>query len=215
VQRPARRPGPVLLVIGLVVLVGLMAIPALAAAPTASPSTSSASPAPSAKTGGSEREKASEKAKEQKVPEVAVTLAGTVGSRTDADGETEYTLAVGSTTYTLEAGPSWFWKDKHPLKPYLGKRVTVAGEQAQGTTEIDVQTVDGKVIREPGKPPWAGGWKRVGKDHPGWSQEKADRMAAKAADKKARFGLDCWPPGHCKDASGKPQTPAATPTPTP
>ena len=112
-----------------------MAIPALAAAPTASPSTSSASPAPSAKTGGSEREKASEKAKEQKVPEVAVTLAGTVGSRTDADGETEYTLAVGSTTYTLEAGPSWFWKDKHPLKPYIGKRVTVGGEQAQGTTE--------------------------------------------------------------------------------
>jgi len=210
-----RRPGPVLLLIALVVLVGLMAIPALAAAPTASPSTSSASPAPSAKAGGTEREEASEKAKRQKVPEVAVTLAGTVGSRTDADGETEYTLTVGSTTYTLEAGPPWFWKDQHPLKPYIGKSVTVVGEQGQGTTEVDVQTVDGKVIREPGKPPWAGGWKRVGKDHPGWSQEKADRMAAKTADKKARFGLDCWPPGHCKDASGMPQTPAATPTPTP
>ncbi len=53
----------------------------------------------------------------------------------------------------------------------------MVGEQEQGSTAVDVQTVDGKVIREPGKPPWAGGWKRVGKDHPGWSQEKADRMA--------------------------------------
>ena len=42
-----------------------------------------------------------------------------------------------------------------------------------------------------GKPSWAGGWMRVGKDHPGWSQAKADRF-------KAKFG-DCFPPGQCKD----------------
>ena len=115
-----------------------------------------------------------------------------------------YTLTVGSTTYALEAGPSWFWKDNHPLKAYVGKSVTVVGEQEQGTTSVDVTSVDGKRIREPGKPPWAGGPMRVGKDHPGWSQDKADRWAAKMADKKAKFGVDCWPPGQCKDASGKP-----------
>ena len=31
----------------------------------------------------------------------------------------------------------------------------------------------------------------VGAAHPGWSQDKADRM-------KAKFG-DCFPPGKCKD----------------
>ena len=106
-------------------------------------------------------------------------------------------------------------KPGDPSYPYVGKRVTIVGEQREGSTEVEVKTVDGKAVREPGKPPWAGGWKVVGKDHPGWSQEKADRHAAKAAEKKARFGLDCWPPGHCKDAAGKPKTPKADPTPAP
>jgi hypothetical protein len=187
----------------------MMAIPVLAADPTPSPGTSSPAATPTDKPGKGP------KPNKEKTPEVAVTLDGTVGTRTNAAGETEYSLTAGSTTYTLDAGPAWYWKDGHPLKAYAGKRVTIVGEQAQGSTTVDVQTVDGKAIREPGKPPWAGGWKRVGKDHPGWSQEKADRWAAKIADKKARFGLDCWPPGRCKDASGKPGTPAATPTPTP
>ena len=204
-QLSARRPGLVPLLVALALLVGLMAIPVLAADPSPSPATS----APAA--GSTEKPGKGPKEAKEKTPEVAVTLKGTVGTRTGAEGETEYTLAVGSTTYTLEAGPSWYWKDSHPLKPYVGKSATIVGGQAQGTTEVDVQTVDGKAIREPGKPPWAGGWMKVGKDHPGWSQEKADRMA----DKAARFGLDCWPPGHCKDASGKPKTPAAAPTPTP
>lgn len=202
-----RRP-VILLVIALVALIALVAIPALAASPSP-PAGSSASPR------AAESQKPGKGPKKQKVPEVAVTLTGTVGTRTDAVGETAYTLTVGSTIYTLEAGPAWYWKDAHPLKPYSGKSVTIVGEQGQGTTELDVQSVDGKVIREPGKPPWAGGWMRVGKDHPGWSQDKADRMAAKIAENKARFGVDCWPPGHCKDASGKPQIPAATPTPAP
>ena len=85
-----------------------------------------------------------------------------MGTTTDAKGETGYTLTVGSTAYTLDAGPPWYWKDKHPLKPFVGKSVVVVGEQGQGTTEVDVQSVDGKAIREPGKPPWAGGWMRVG-----------------------------------------------------
>jgi hypothetical protein len=203
----SRRP-VLLLVIALLALVAIVAIPALAA-----------SPSPSAGTTESPRSAESTKPgkgpKQEKVPEVAVTLSGTVGTRAGEGGETEYTLTVGSTIYTLHAGPAWYWKDEHPLKPFAGKSVTVAGEQKKGSTEVDVQMVDGKVVRAPGKPPWAGGWKVVGKDHPGWSQDKADRWAAKVADKKARFGLDCWPPGQCKDASGKPATPNATAPPAP
>ena len=212
-------PSLALLTVVLIVVAGLIAIPVLAASP--SPTPNPVSPAATEKPEGSETPEGTEKpgkgAKTDKAetPETQTTLKGTVGTKTNADGETEYTLTVGSTAYTLEAGPAWYWKDKNPLKAYVGKSVTVVGEQEQGSTSVDVQSVDGKAIREPGKPPWAGGWKVVGKDHPGWSQDKADRWAAKAAAMKAKFGVDCWPPGHCKDASGKPQTPNPTATPAP
>jgi len=208
-----------LLTVVLIVVAGLIAIPVLAASP--SPTSAPASPAATEKPEGSETPEGTEKpgkgAKTDKaeIPEAQTTLKGTVGTKTNADGETEYTLTVGSTAYVLEAGPAWYWKDKNPLKAYVGKSVTVVGEQEQGSTSVDVQSVDGKAIREPGKPPWAGGWKVVGKDHPGWSQDKADRWAAKAAAMRAKFGVDCWPPGHCTDASGKPQTPNPTATPAP
>lgn len=208
-----------LLTVVLIVVAGLIAIPVLAASP--SPTSDPASPAATEKPEGSETPEGTEKpgkgAKTDKAetPEAQTTLKGTVGTKTNADGETQYTLTVGSTAYILEAGPAWYWKDNNPLKAYVGKSVTVVGEQEHGSTSVDVQSVDGKAIREPGKPPWAGGWKVVGKDHPGWSQDKADRAAKKAADMKARFGVDCWPPGHCKDASGKPQTPNPTATPAP
>ena len=208
-----------LLTVVLIVVAGLIAIPVLAASPSPTPSAPAAATAEPSEDGdhdgNADRQKATDKVKKDHQPEVAVTLSGTVGTTTSPDGETDYTLTVGSTTYTLEAGPPWYWGDKHPLKAYVGKAVTVVGEQEQGTTSVDVQSVDGKQIREPGKPPWAGGPMRVGKDHPGWSQDKADRAAKKAADMKARFGVDCWPPGHCKDASGKPQTPNPTATPAP
>jgi hypothetical protein len=126
-----------------------------------------------------------------KAPKAPITLHGTIKAAADADGETAYTLTDGGTTYTLEAGPPWFFGDDHPLKPYVGKSVKVEGEVAEGSTEVEVISVDGVALREPGKPPWAGGWKIVGQAHPGWSQEKADRFEAK-------FG-DCWPPGHCKE----------------
>ena len=210
-------PGLILLTVALIVVAGLIAIPVLAASPTPTP----ASPAATEKPEGTEAPEGTEKpdkgskTEKAETPEVTVTLKGTVGTKTDPEGEAEYTLTVGSTTYSLEAGPPWYWKDKHPLKPYVGKSVTVVGEQEQGATSVDVQSVDGKVIREPGKPPWAGGPMAVGKDHPGWSQDKADRWAAKAAAMKAKFGVDCWPPGHCKDAAGKPGTPNPTGTPVP
>ena len=137
-----------------------------------------------------------------------VTVHGTVVATTNADGETEYTMASSGKILKLEAGPPWFFGDAYPLKPYVGKSVTIVGEQSPGSDEIDVVSVDGKVLRAPGKPPWAGGWKAVGKVHPGWSQEKADRFAAKA---KAR-GVDCWPPGQCK-VDGHPAAPKASETP--
>ncbi len=157
--------------------------------------------------------------RQAKASEQGVTLTGTVGTRTAADGTTEYTLTNGDTVLSLDAGPAWFFGDAYPLAPYVGQQVTISGEQREGSTSVDVLTVNGTALREPGKPPWAGGWKRVGERHPGWSQEKADRQAAKQAARDAkraakleRFGLDCWPPGHCKDASGKPATPNATTT---
>ena len=183
-----------LLVLALAILAVVVALPALAADPSASPAA-----------GQSETPKASREPKEpkgSKEPETPVTLTGTVGTSTDADGKPQYTLQSGGTTYTLEAGPSWFYGDKHPLKPFVGKSVTVAGEKAAGSNEVDVKSVDGTVIRGEGKPPWAGGWKRVGKIHPGWSQEKADRF-------KAKFG-DCFPPGQCKQKA-KDAAPTETP----
>ena len=162
---------PLVVVLAFVALIGL-ALPAFAAQPSPGPGNS-------------------DKAHKDKTPKAQVTLTGTVATSTDAEGASIYTLQSGGTTYTLEAGPPWFFGENHPLKPYVGKSVTVVGEKAADSNEVDVQSVDGKALREPGRPPWAGGWKRVGERHPGWSQEKADRF-------KAKFG-DCFPPGQCKD----------------
>jgi hypothetical protein len=170
-----RRP---LLLLAVTTLALLVALPVLAEQPSPAPGKGSAP--------------GQQKTKVAKVP---ITISGTIESSTDADGETQYTLTAGGKTYTLEAGPKWFFGDNYPLKPYVGKSVTVDGRIAEGSSEVDVIAIDGKALREPGKPPWAGGWKRVGSIHPGWSQEKADRM-------KAKFG-DCFPPGQCKDKPAK------------
>jgi len=134
-----------------------------------------------------------------KAPEVGVTLRGAVSTATDADGDTIYRFVSGGKTYELDAGPRWFHGANNPLAAFVGKTVTIVGGQREGTTEIDVDSVDGQALRAQGKPPWAGGWKRVGSSHPGWSQEKADRFQAK-------FG-DCFPPGQCKKQSGTSTTP--------
>jgi hypothetical protein len=160
-----------LVVVGAALIAAVLAVPALAGKPDTPPGQA-----------------------KDKVPSTPITLTGTIETTTDADGETQYTLRDGGTTYTLEAGPKWFFADGYPLDPYVGKNVTVEGEVAEGSTEVDVHSVDGVALREAGKPPWAGGWKVVGKAHPGWSQEKADRM-------KDKFG-DCFPPGKCKQKPG-------------
>lgn len=121
----------------------------------------------------------------------SITITGTVELATSSNGEERYTLKDGGTTYQLEAGPPWFFGAKYPLKKFVGQKVTIEGAVAKGSTEVEVVSVNGTALREPGRPPWAGGWRVVGAAHPGWSQEKADRMQAK-------FG-DCFPPGQCKD----------------
>lgn len=139
--------------------------------------------------------------KAQHVPEVAITLHGTVVAATDADGEASFTLTSGGTTYELEAGPSWWWGDKNPLKSSVGKTVTIVGEHAQGSTTVDVESVDGAAIRDPGKPPWAGGWRVVGSKHPGWAQWKVDKAGATAAK------------GHGRPSWAGPKTPDASEAP--
>ena len=37
-----------------------------------------------------------------------------------------------------EAGPPWFFGNNHPLEPFVGQSVTVDGEIAEGTTDVDV-----------------------------------------------------------------------------
>lgn len=179
--------------LALLALLAVVAVPAFAVDPSPSPGTG----------------KPDKSVKPAKVEGVPVTLTGTISTATDSDGKPSYTLRSGGTTYTLEAGPSWFFGDNHPLKPFVGKSVTVAGEKAKDSNEVDVESVDGKALRAPGKPPWAGGWKKVGKIHPGWSQEKVDRMKAKADRQKGKFG-DCFPPGTCKE---KPNKAATSPAP--
>jgi hypothetical protein len=171
-----RRPTILLPLIALLLVA--LAVPVLAAKPSSPPGQS-----------------------KEKVPSAPIFLSGTIQLGTDADGETSYTLRDGGTTYTLGAGPKWFF-EANPLDRYVGEDVTIEGEIAEGTTEVDVISVNGVALREPGKPPWAGGWKRVGSIHPGWSQDKAERFA----DKADRFG-GCFPPGQCKDKTGKPDKP--------
>jgi hypothetical protein len=177
-----------------VVAVAAIAVPVLGGAAAPAPAAMPAVAAESEKPGnGPPDEKPGKGPKAEKVPETPVSLTGRVGTRTDVDGDTVYTLTVGSVVYDLQVGPPWWWGDSNPLKPFVGDTVTVAGDKPDGANEVDVRTVDGKTIREPGKPPWAGGWKAVGEKHPGWSQWKADKAAAKDAAKAERgIGRPSW-----------------------
>jgi hypothetical protein len=143
------------------------AAPSISAAPSSAPAEPSATaqplaPAGSEEPGGEKPEKA------DTGPELAVTVAGTVVAMTDGDGHPGYTITASAKTWQLSAGPAWFWGTKNPLNAFVGKSVTVVGSTETGGAEIDVDTVDGKQIRAPGKPPWAGGPWVVGPTHPGW-----------------------------------------------
>jgi hypothetical protein len=206
--RPSRHFAAILAV---AVLAIAIALPVLAASP-------SPAVAPAASTRGPEAKETKEP-KESEAPEVQVTVRGLVKSTTDAKGRPDFTIDSNGKTLKLEAGPKWFFAStKHPLLPFVGKTVTIVGEQSGD--EIDVVSVDGTAIRAPGKPPWAGGWKVVGKDHPGWSQAKADRQAAKQKAKAAaqaacvaagKTPAECKGKGHDDDEAGESPAPAETP----
>jgi hypothetical protein len=185
----ARSPLHPAAILAVAVLAIAVALPVLAAspAPSAAPAASGRGPEP----------KASRAPKASEAPEVQVTIRGQVGSTTDGQGRPSFTLQANGKTLRLSAGPPWFFGTKNPLMPFVGKTVTIVGEQSGD--EIDVTSVDGTALRAPGKPPWAGGWKVVGNVHPGWSQAKADRQAAKA---KARAA--CAAAGQCKDDGAEP-----------
>jgi hypothetical protein len=144
--------------------------PSAPAAPASTAPRASEPPAPKP----SKEPKPEKAAKPDKGAEVAVNLRGTVSVKTDGRWP-EYWLTTGGKTYRLSAGPPWWWGANNPLAKAVGKTVTIGGGQAQGSGEVDVLTIDGTAIREAGRPPWAGGWKRVGPKHPGWAQWKVDK----------------------------------------
>lgn len=188
-----RSAGPLRGILGISVLaigIAMVAVPTFAADPSPSPAASG------------KPDKPPKPPKVEKAPATPVTLSGTVGTRTDAEGRTEYTLTTGTTTVVIDGGPSWFYGDSHPLKAYVGKNVTITGSRRAGDTDVHVKAVNGTAIRGEGRPAWAGGWKRVGARHPGWTQEKMDRWNARHADRAKALGLDCFPPGQCKVKPG-------------
>jgi hypothetical protein len=106
-----------------------------------------------------------------------ISLTGIVGVDT-SEKHPHYTLTVGSVVYELETGPWWFWGADHPLAPFVGHATTILGA-AEGEHGIEVFKANGTTIREPGKPPWAGGPKVVGEKHPGWKPWMADGKPGK------------------------------------
>jgi hypothetical protein len=145
-------------------------------------------------------------------PEHAITVRGTVQTATTTDGVGAYTLVASGTTYALSAGPAWFWGANNPLAAYVGRTVDVIGEIAEGSTEIDVQSIDGKALRAPGRPPWAGGPTVVGEKHPGSKgQDKAQEKAKnKASDKGNRK-----PQASSAPSPTTPSAPPVSPSPSP
>ena len=198
---------------GLALLVTVVALPVLAADPSGSPVTPDASPSmapatvePSASPSAPAEPLAEPEASDEDEPEASdeakpakpdkakahddeaesdVSVTGKVAAKADADGEPGYTLTSGTTVHTLDAGPPWYWGDHNPLAAV--RRQDRHGRRRAGDRQRRARCPVGRRQRHPGhgKPPWAGGWKVVGKIHPGWSQEKSDRWPAKHAAKKA------------------------------
>jgi hypothetical protein len=93
-------------------------------------------------------------------PQVAETLTdqtGTIALRTSADGTTAYVLETATGVLVLDVGPARYWGDNYPLPPLVGTTVTVMGVQQAGSDEFSVFVIGDRVIRGPGRPPWAGG----------------------------------------------------------
>lgn len=102
-------------------------------------------------------------------PEVADALSeqtGTIAVQTEADGTTTYVLQTAGGTLVLDIGPPRYWGDANPLAPLVGTSVTMTGVQKPGSDRFAVFTLGDRVIRGPGRPPWAGGAKANGPGGP-------------------------------------------------
>jgi hypothetical protein len=172
-MRASRRSSALIAICAIVVLA--VAIPVLAADPSTPPGQSKPEKSPNP----GQQKKAEKAAKEAKTPEIAITVTGTVQQATDGKGRPTFTLAADGKTWDLSAGPTWYWGAKNPQAAYVGKSVKIAGSTHEGSTELDVETVDGTAIRAAGKPPWAGGPWVVGPTHPGWKSWMADGKPGK------------------------------------
>lgn len=182
---------PLVVSLGALVALALVAVPAMGSQ-QAAPSRPAAATAPD------------KSPKPSKAPETPITVTGTVVATTDDNGHTEFTLTAGGKTYELEAGPPWWWGPKHPLSAFVGRSVTVAGTIREGSSSIDVETIDGQPIagRGVGKPPWAGGPKVVGERHPGWKAWKDSGAATNGGHGRGKAGA----PGQLKPKpSGPPE----------
>ena len=176
-----------------------IAIPVIAADP--SPASSppgqtkpDVSEKPDESTSSDQADKAAKAGKPAKVPEIAVTVDGTVHQATGDKGRPTFTITAGGKVWELSDGPPWYWGDNDPLKAYVGKSVKVAGSTAEGSTELEVESVNGTAIRAAGKPPWAGGPWVVGPTHPGWKPWMADGKPGNGHGQKTA-------PGQNKDKS--------------
>jgi len=143
-------------------------------------------------------------------PEHAITVRGTIQKATQADGATAYTLVANGTTYGLSDGPPWWWGAKDPLAAYVGRTVDVSGEVAEGSNEIDVQSIDGKALRAPGRPPWAGGPKVVGEKHPGSDTSKGQDKAQEKAKNKGNGKGNRRPEASAAPLASAPTAPLAS-----
>ena len=149
------------------------ALPSASVAPLAAPSS-----APSAAPKSAATPQPAKATETPDADEVVTTLSGVLSTKADADGDVDYYIG----DVRLSVGPPWFWGDKHPLTGLVGKTITVTGHMETGNPakakanakakdngpEFEVLTVNGTTVREPGKPPWAGGPKVVGPSHPGY-----------------------------------------------
>ncbi len=134
--------------------------------------------------------------------EIAITAKGTIRQATDEQGRPTFTLTADGKTWDLSAGPSWYWGDKNPLKPFVGKSVTIVGSYHDGDTELDVESIDGTELRADGKPPWAGGPWVIGESHPGWKPWMADGKPGNGHGRETA-------PGQTRDKAGDdPEEPA-------
>lgn len=90
---------------------------------------------PTEKKAAEEEEVVEQEVSEEKTTEVS----GEVGTATDPDGDTEYTLRTSEgRVFELSAGPPWFYEEGYPLERFVGETVTVSGEIETNQNKVTI-----------------------------------------------------------------------------